>query len=69
MTTPWMTAEEMIEMLRQACKDAGGQRAWASAHGLTVQWVNQVLHRKKLPGGVLPVALGLEPVVMYRRRS
>ncbi|MGX9966083.1 hypothetical protein ACVFYP_22345 [Roseomonas sp. F4] len=51
--------------LRQACDAAGGQKAWAEAHGLTAQHVNDVLScRREISDRVL-AALGLRRVVRY----
>lgn len=51
--------------LRNACDEAGGQSAWASAHGLSVSYVNDVLNARKDPGPKIASALGLQRVVAF----
>lgn len=53
-----------IDELREACKAAGGQSAWAKANGVSPQYVSDVL-RGKPPGDAILSALGIERV--YRR--
>lgn len=51
--------------LRNACDAAGGQTAWAAAHGLSVSYVNDVLNARKDPGPKIAAALGLQKIVAF----
>lgn len=53
-----------ITELRNACKAAGGQSAWAKAHGVSPQYVSDVL-RGKPPGDAILSALGIERVYRF----
>lgn len=60
-----MTIDDVRKLLRKRCNDAGGQRAFARAHGISVQHVSSVLLGKKdTPGGRLCDALGITPAGM-----
>ena len=51
---------EVLDRLRAACAGAGGVAAWARRHGLSHQYVGDVLHgRRGLGDGVLR-PLGLQ---------
>ncbi|MEE7462217.1 hypothetical protein MFUR16E_13440 [Methylobacterium fujisawaense] len=60
---------EVLDRLRAACAGAGGVAAWARRHGLSHQYVGDVLHgRRGLGDGVLR-PLGLqraEPIFVPR---
>jgi hypothetical protein len=52
--------------LRQACREAGGQKAWAQAHGFSASFVSDVLNAKRpMPDSII-AALGLVKVVRFR---
>lgn len=51
--------------LRDACRDAGGQAAWAERHGLSPSYVSDVLNARRDPGDSILRALGLRRVVKY----
>lgn len=51
-------------MLRKRCDEAGGQRAFARAHGLIVQHVSQVVLGQRPPSAPLCKVLGIEPAGM-----
>ena len=55
-----MTADEVREILRRACKKAGGMRAWARAHGVSVAYVSDVLLGRREPGPSICAAFQLE---------
>ena len=61
-----MNLQEVIERLRRACRQAGGQNHWARRHGLSQAYVSDVLTGKKPPGPRLLAALGLRLVTTYR---
>jgi hypothetical protein len=57
-----MTRVELIEMLRGACAEAGGNAAWARRHCVTRVYVHEVLKGKKQPGPAIYRAFGLKAV-------
>lgn len=67
-----MRIEDVRALLDKRCREAGGQRAFAREHGLTVQHVHRVLRDGKAPVGRICDALGIEPAgmqwVVKRRR-
>ena len=56
---------DVCRMLRERCKAAGGQRAWAQAVGISEQYVSDVLNARREPGESILRALGLAKVVRY----
>lgn len=61
---------DVQRMLRTACAEAGGQKAFAEAHGLSPAYVSDVVTARKVPGTAIAEALGLVrlPVRYARRR-
>ena len=60
---------DVFAELRRACDAAGGQKAWAEAHGIAPQHLNDVLMcRREISDRVL-AALGLARVTRYARVS
>lgn len=55
--------------LSEACKQAGGQRKWAAAHGVSPTYVSSVLHARIEPGKSILEPLGLVRVVVYREAT
>lgn len=56
---------DVYAALERACRDAGGQKAWAAAQGLAPQHVSDVLtSRREISDRVL-AALGLRRAVRY----
>jgi hypothetical protein len=55
-----MTGEQVREMLRVACKKAGGLRAWSRQHGVSAAYVSDVLLDRRTPGPAILDAFGLE---------
>jgi hypothetical protein len=55
-----MRIDDVRSLLERRCREAGGQRAFAREHGLTVQHVNRVLHEGQAPVGRICDALGIE---------
>jgi hypothetical protein len=54
---------DVFARLRAACQAAGGQKAWAEAHGMPAQYVCDVLACRRPIGPAILKALGL--VVRY----
>lgn len=63
---PNMSAEDVRELLRRVIKRAGSQKATAMEVGCSYAFLNDVLHGRREPSGLLLDALGLERVVSYR---
>jgi DNA-binding transcriptional regulator YdaS (Cro superfamily) len=60
---------DVFAEIRRACAAAGGQKAWAAAHGIAPQHLNDVLMcRREISDRVLR-ALGLVRVERYARTS
>jgi hypothetical protein len=60
-----LTSLDVAGRLRAACRLAGGQKAWAEAHGISPQYVCDVLNARRDPGDSILGALGLRKVVRY----
>ena len=69
MTTPLLTASDVRSLLRQECAAAGGQSAWARDKGFTQAVVNKTVCGLLSPSKRLCKTLGLEIVVLYRRKG
>lgn len=54
---------DVFARLRAACQEAGGQKAWAKRHGMSAQYVCDVLATRRPIGKDVLRALGL--VVRY----
>lgn len=50
---------DVFRLIRVACGKAGSQRAWAYQHGLSPQFVSDVLNAKCLPTDIILAAVGL----------
>jgi hypothetical protein len=61
-----LTLSAVYGRLRQACRDAGGQKAWAEANGFSASFVSDVLNAKRPLPGSIAAALGLVAVTVYR---
>jgi hypothetical protein len=62
-----MNADKVRELLR--AKANGNQAAWAREHGMSPQYVSDVLIGRREPGDTILKALRVERVVMYRNIS
>lgn len=60
-----MTSLDVCGLLRKACTAAGGQSKWAATHGVSPQYVCDVLNARREPGDSILGALGLRRVVRY----
>ena len=63
-----MSLDEVLELLRRKCAEAGGQAAWAEAAGVSPAYVSDVLNKRREPGKSILDPLGLERHVAYRKR-
>lgn len=65
---PEMLSEAgVLDFLRFEVGNAGGQKEWALAHGVSPQLVNDVLRGRRAPAEKICEALGLVRVTSYRR--
>jgi hypothetical protein len=61
MTEPQTFTEEQVrEMLREACAEAGSQSSWARTHLFSAQYVTDILSGRRAPGNGVSRALGLK---------
>jgi hypothetical protein len=68
------TERVLLQLLRAACKEAGGQSAFARTHGMRQQAVSLVLTGRRPPSPQVLAALGLErttttTATTYRRKA
>jgi len=61
-----MTEAEALERLHQSVKKAGGQKAWAQKHGVSPQFVCDVLHGRRGLTETICQAIGLIRETVYR---
>jgi hypothetical protein len=62
-----MTADDVRNLLRRACEQAGTAAAWAKNHDLSAAYVSDTLSRKREPGPAILRALGLTSETQYRK--
>ena len=60
-----MNENDVRALLLQACKEAGSQRKWAAAAGLSAPYVHDVIHGRREPGPGILRHLGLSRNVCY----
>jgi DNA-binding transcriptional regulator YdaS (Cro superfamily) len=61
-----LTDRDVIKRLQSAVQAAGSQRAFAAAHGVSEQYLSDVLRGRREIGQKILDTLGLERVVSYR---
>lgn len=66
MSVNFLDSMDVCARLSKACRDQGGQSAWAALHGVSPTYVSSVLHARIEPGKAILQALGLVRVVVYR---
>lgn len=64
-----LTEEELIDRLRTVVAQAGSQKDFAQQHGLSEQYLSDVLRGRREPGQKILEALGVERVVGYREKG
>lgn len=67
--TAFTDDEGIRSLLREACDEAGSQKAWAESHGLSGSYVTDVLQGRRDPGQSILEALGYERLVGYRKKA
>jgi hypothetical protein len=63
-----LSADDVRAILRDVVARAGSQKATALEAGVSYAFLNDVLHGRREPSGLLLDALGLERVVRYRAK-
>jgi hypothetical protein len=63
-----LSLPDVIALLAKRCEEAGSQKAFAEANGVSAQYVSDVLKQKREPGEAILKALGLYKVESYSRR-
>jgi hypothetical protein len=62
-----MTLDDLLKKLRSECEAAGGQGIWANKHGISAQYVSDVLRCGRKPGPAILKALKLKLVERYEK--
>ncbi len=60
-----ISKERMLNKLKTAVDEAGGQKAWALANGVSAQYVCDCLKRRRDIGISIALSLGYVPVSVY----
>lgn len=65
-----LTEQEVFERFIKSVGDAGGQRQWALAHGVTPSYVNDMVNKRRaLSERVLAmIGIDVEVKIVYRER-
>ena len=58
--------DQVIDMIREACAQAGSQYQWATKHKLSPQYVTDLLKGRRTPGPAVLKIFKLEAVTQYR---
>jgi hypothetical protein len=64
---PELSEDEMRRVLEAVVHDAGSQKAWARANGLSEQYVCDCLKGRRAIGFSIARALGYQPITVYVR--
>lgn len=64
-----LTEHDVIDRLREAIRVAGSQRAFGRQHGISTQYINDVLRERREPGQKILDAIGVEKVVRYQPKE
>lgn len=67
--TTLLDVDGVIAHLRARCEALNGQTAFANKHGLSKQYVNDVILRRRAPGKAILAALKIDHVDRYILRS
>lgn len=60
-----LSPEEMLNLLKDAVKKAGSQKAWAEANNVSPQYVSDCLNMARQIGISVALPLGYVPVTVY----
>lgn len=61
-----LTEQDVMDLLRVAIDVAGSQAAFARQHGISLQYINDVMRGRREIGQKILAVLGIERVVSYR---
>lgn len=64
-----LDVEGVLAYLRSRCEQLGSQQAFADRHGLSKQYVSDVLQRRRAPGAAILAALKIDHLDRYVLRS
>lgn len=64
-----LSKEDVVKILRDAVEKEDTQANFAAKHYFAASTVSFILTGKNLPGPSILNALGLEKVIMYRRKN
>jgi hypothetical protein len=64
-----LTAEQLLDVLRSACREAGSQQDWAKANGFSPAFVSDVLNGRRGITESIADALDYEFVGAYRKKT
>jgi hypothetical protein len=62
-----LTGEEMRHVLFKACEAVGSQKAWADDHGISPQYVCDILARKREVSAEVAFFLGYHKQTIYTK--
>ena len=61
-----LTAAEMVERIKSQCAShPGGQKGWAKDHGVSPQYVNDILHERREVSQNMARKLGFERHIIF----
>lgn len=61
------TKDQLIRDLKARCEKAGSQQTAADELGVSLAYVNDVLHLRREPGPTILTALGYEKIVTFKK--
>ena len=65
--TTLLSADDVRVLLRKACKEAGTQKAWAAASGVSETYLYHVLAGRREPSAAILKPLGLKRANFFHR--
>ena len=60
-----LTPDAMIDLLRAECETEGGQRPWAAKHGVSPQFVSDLLRGRRNISERVAEALGYRAEIVF----
>ena len=63
----YLREKHLRERLRRACREAGSQTLWAAAHGVSDQYVSDILKGRRGMSATIAGHLGFRRVTVYAR--
>lgn len=63
MTT--LSERDMRNILRHRCEEAGGQKAWAVANGVSPQHVSDILNGRRNVSAKIAKLVGYSPLIRF----